>query len=33
MIGAGYARTMARYDRWQNRSLVAAADTLSDEER
>ena len=33
MIDAEYARTMARYDRWQNRSLVAAADTLSDEER
>ena len=33
MIEAGFARTMARYDRWQNRSLIAAADTLTDEAR
>ena len=28
-----YVRTMARYNRWQNGSLYAAADTLSDEAR
>ncbi|MFQ6550356.1 DinB family protein [Aestuariibius sp. 2305UL40-4] len=33
MIDINYARTMARYDRWQNQSLVAAADTLTDEDR
>lgn len=33
MISTDFARTMARYDRWQNRSLVAAADTLSHEAR
>lgn len=33
MITAGYCRLMARYNRWQNRSLVAAADGLSDAER
>ena len=33
MIEAAFACTMARYDRWQNRSLIASADTLSDEER
>jgi uncharacterized damage-inducible protein DinB len=33
MISPGYAQTMARYNRWQNRSLFAAADGLSDEER
>ena len=33
MITKDYAQTMARYDRWQNRSLVAAADTLTDAER
>lgn len=33
MIGSTFARTMARYDRWQNRSLIAAADTLTDAER
>ena len=33
MIDPDFARTMARYDRWQNRSLIAAADTLTDEER
>ncbi|WP_299401954.1 DinB family protein [uncultured Roseobacter sp.] len=33
MITLEFARTMARYNRWQNRSLVTAADSLSDEER
>ena len=33
MIGPAYVRTMARYNRWQNASLYAAADTLSDEAR
>ena len=33
MIEAAFARTMARYDRWQNRSLIAVADTLTDEAR
>lgn len=33
MIVAEFARTMARYNRWQNRSLVAAADTLTDDDR
>jgi len=33
MIDTTYARTMARYDRWQNRSLVMAADKMTDEER
>lgn len=33
MITAEFARTMARYNRWQNRSLVSAANGLSDEER
>lgn len=33
MIDRAYAQTMARYGRWQNRSLIAAAGTLSDEER
>lgn len=33
MITPAYVRTMARYNRWQNRSLYCAADTLSDEER
>ena len=33
MITLHYARTMARYNRWQNRSLVGAADGLSDTER
>ncbi|MDF0602029.1 DinB family protein [Psychromarinibacter sp. C21-152] len=30
MITADYARLMARYNRWQNGSLVAAADGLDD---
>ena len=33
MITLDYARTMARYNRWQNQSLVAAADTLSHDAR
>ena len=33
MITPDYATTMARYNRWQNRSLVAAADTLSEQQR
>jgi uncharacterized damage-inducible protein DinB len=33
MIDPGYVRTMARYNHWQNESLYAAADTLSDEAR
>ncbi|MFL4468766.1 DinB family protein [Tateyamaria armeniaca] len=33
MIEKKYAQTMARYDRWQNQSLVAAADKLTDAER
>lgn len=33
MIDTTYARTMARYDRWQNRSLIAAAEKLTDAER
>ena len=33
MIDTAYARTMARYDRWQNRSLIIAADRLTDAER
>lgn len=33
MIDTAYARTMARYDRWQNRSLIDAADKLTDTER
>ncbi|WP_415919805.1 DinB family protein [Tateyamaria sp. SN6-1] len=33
MITPDYARTMARYNRWQNQSLVAAADTLTDATR
>lgn len=33
MIDTTLARTMARYDRWQNRSVIAAAATLTDEER
>ncbi|WP_308915997.1 DinB family protein [Jannaschia sp. LMIT008] len=30
MIEPAYARTMARYNRWQNRSLMDAADALDD---
>ena len=33
MIDPAYVRTMARYNRWQNASLYAAADSLSDEAR
>ncbi|KRE24199.1 damage-inducible protein DinB [Bosea sp. Root483D1] len=33
MIDTAYVATMARYNRWQNRSLYEAADSLSDEAR
>lgn len=33
MITPAFAATMARYNRWQNDSLLAAADTLTDEAR
>lgn len=33
MITPDFPKVMARYNRWQNRSLVAAADTLTDEDR
>ena len=33
MITPEYLRTMAAYNRWQNESVYAAADTLGDEER
>lgn len=33
MIDTAYVTTMARYNRWQNRSLYGAADTLTDEAR
>ncbi|MGE0630216.1 MAG: DinB family protein [Hyphomicrobiaceae bacterium] len=33
MITPGYVRDMARYNRWQNRSLYREADRLSDEAR
>ncbi len=33
MIDANYVRAFARYNRWQNESLYAAADTLRDAER
>lgn len=33
MISADYCRVMARYNRWQNQSLIAAADTLTDAAR
>jgi uncharacterized damage-inducible protein DinB len=33
MITPDYARTMADYNRWQNRNLYDAADQLSDEQR
>ena len=33
MISAEYARVMARYNRWQNRSVFAAADSLGDAAR
>src|SRR4051794_18486947 len=33
MIDTVYVSRMARYNRWQNRNLYGAADTLSDEAR
>ena len=33
MNGADFARTMARYNTWQNRSLYAAADAIGEDER
>lgn len=33
MISPGYCRLMSRYNAWQNASLVAAADGLTNEER
>jgi uncharacterized damage-inducible protein DinB len=33
MIDSGYVQHMARYNRWQNESLYAVADTLPDPER
>jgi uncharacterized damage-inducible protein DinB len=33
MISTDYLRTMARYNRWQNRSHIAVADALGDEAR
>lgn len=33
MISTEHARTMARYNEWQNHSIYAAADTLSDTAR
>ena len=33
MIDTTYAQTMARYDQWQNQSLIAAADKMTDEDR
>ena len=33
MIDIAYLQTMARYNRWQNGSLYAAANTISDEAR
>ena len=33
MIDRAYVQRMARYNRWQNRSLYGAADTLTDAER
>ena len=33
MISIEYPRTMARYNRWQNRSILRAADALSDAQR
>jgi uncharacterized damage-inducible protein DinB len=33
MISVEHVRTMARYNQWQNRSLLAAADTLDDAQR
>ncbi len=33
MIDPSFARTMARYNQWQNQNLYSAADALSEEER
>lgn len=33
MISPAHVQVMARYNRWQNRSIYAAADTLPDRER
>jgi uncharacterized damage-inducible protein DinB len=33
MIDPAYCQMMARYNRWQNQNLIAAADTLSDAAR
>ncbi len=33
MISPGHVQTMARYNRWQNRSIYGAADTLDDVKR
>jgi uncharacterized damage-inducible protein DinB len=33
MIDRAYVQRMARYNRWQNKNLYGAADTISDEER
>lgn len=33
MMSPNLARTMARYDRWQNQSLIFAADKMTDDER
>lgn len=33
MISPAHAQVMARYNRWQNRSIYAAADTLNDAQR
>jgi len=33
VITPEYCRTMARYNRWQNRSLLGAAETLDDAAR
>ena len=33
MIGTGYVKRMARYNRWQNENLYFCADRLSDEAR
>ena len=33
MITPDYVRTMADYNRWQNRNLYGAADTLTDPQR
>jgi uncharacterized damage-inducible protein DinB len=33
MISPAHAQAMARYNRWQNRSIYGAADTLTDDQR